>query len=35
MGDFIEAVLLPVIERRVHAAIELAARLRRFGNNRE
>lgn len=31
MGDFIESVLLPVIERRVHAAIELAARLQRSG----
>ena len=31
MGDFIEAVLLPVIERRVHDAIELAGRLRRLG----
>lgn len=27
MGDFIEAVLLPVIEKRVHDAIELASRL--------
>ena len=31
MGDFIEAVLVPVIERRVHDAIELAARLQRLG----
>lgn len=31
MGDWIESVLLPVIERRVHDAIELAARLQRLG----
>ena len=31
MGDFIEAALLPVIEKRVHDAIELAARLPRQG----
>lgn len=31
MGDFIEAILVPVIERRVHDAIELAARLQRLG----
>lgn len=31
MGDFIESVLLPVIDRRVHAAIELAAKLHRLG----
>ena len=38
MGDFIEAALLPVIEKRVHDAIELATRLQRLGttgNNRE
>ena len=27
MGDFIESVLLPVIEKRVHDAIALATRL--------
>lgn len=31
MGDFIESVLLPEIAKRVHAAIELAARLQRLG----
>lgn len=31
MGDFIEAALLPVIAKRVHDAIELAARLQRAG----
>lgn len=31
MGDFIEAALLPVITKRVHDAIELAARLQRAG----
>ena len=38
MGDFIEALLLPVIAKRVHDAIELATRLQRLGtsgNNRE
>lgn len=38
VGDFIEAVLLPVIEKRVHDAIALAARFPRpgiTGNNRE
>lgn len=38
MGDFIEAVLVPVIKRRVHDAIELATRLQRqgiAGNGRE
>lgn len=38
MGDFIEAVLLPVIERRVHDAIALVSRLPgpgTSGNNRE
>jgi hypothetical protein len=33
MGDFIEAALLPVIEKRVHDAIELAARLPRQGTS--
>lgn len=31
MGDFIEAVLVPVIERRVHDASVLAAKLQRLG----
>ena len=31
MGDFIEAALLPVIEKRVHDAIALASRLPRPG----
>ena len=31
MGDFIESLLLPVIEKRVHDAIELATRLQRLG----
>lgn len=31
MGDWIEAVLLPVIEKRVHDAIALAAALPRPG----
>jgi hypothetical protein len=31
MGDFIEAILVPVIEKRVHDAIELATRLQRAG----
>jgi len=31
MGEFIEAVLVPVIEKRVHAAIVLADRLQRQG----
>lgn len=31
MGAFIEAVLLPVIEKRVHDAIALASRLPRSG----
>lgn len=31
MGDFIEAVLLPVIAKRVHDAIELSGRLRQLG----
>ena len=31
MGDFIEAVLLPVIAKRVHDAIELSGRLRPLG----
>ena len=38
MGEFIEAVLVPVIERRIHDAIELAAKFPRSGisgNGRE
>jgi hypothetical protein len=33
MGDWIEAVLKPVIEKRVHDAIELASRLHRLGTS--
>ena len=33
MGDFIEAVLLPVIARRVHDAIELSAKLHGLGKS--
>lgn len=31
MGDFIEAVLIPVIEQRVHDAMVLASALQRLG----
>ena len=31
MGEFIEAVLVPVIEKRVHDAMLLAERLQRLG----
>jgi hypothetical protein len=31
MGDFIEAVLVPVIEKRVHDAMVLADKLQRLG----
>ena len=33
MGEFIEAVLVPVIEKRVHDAIVLAQALQRAGIN--
>jgi hypothetical protein len=35
MGDYIELVLLPVIARRVHDAIELSARLHGLGISRK